>query len=138
MNSGKTVLHELCHILGVNHMQARYDRDQYIIVHFDKIRKGNQYNFKKDKGGYGKLSRVGLPYDYNSVMHYSSRSFGIEPRDITMTLKKKFSGKIGFTQRLSRTDVATLNRLYGCKDHYLGDDIAGGITYKEWYQTYFP
>lgn len=135
--SASTILHELCHTLGIIHTQSRYDRDKYIAVHFDKIQKGRESQFDKRKDMYGKLSLVGLPYDFNSVMHYPTNAFAKESKHQTMTLKKKFPGEVGFSKRLTRSDVATINRMYDCKDHYLGDDIAGAKTYKEWYETYF-
>ena len=35
-----TVMHELLHTLGFYHEQSRADRDHYIIVHYDNIKKG--------------------------------------------------------------------------------------------------
>lgn len=35
------MLHELGHVIGFNHEHQRYDRDNYILVHFDNINPGN-------------------------------------------------------------------------------------------------
>ncbi|MPC58929.1 Zinc metalloproteinase nas-6 [Portunus trituberculatus] len=135
--SGHVILHELCHTLGIAHTQSRYDRDKYITVHVDKIERGKEPQFTINQKMYGKLSLVGLPYDFNSVMHYPTNAFAKDPKENTMTLKKNFPGQVGFAKRLTRSDVATINRLYDCKNHYLGDDIPEAKIYKEWYETYF-
>lgn len=134
--SGTTILHELSHTLGIIHSQSRYDRDEYLVVHYDKIQQGKGSQFDKREGMYGKLSLMGLPYDFNSVMHYSTNAFAKDPKDNTMSLKKDFPGEAGFPKRLTRADVATINRLYECTNHYLGDDIPGAMPYKQWRETY--
>ena len=40
-----TVLHELMHALGFFHTSSRYDRDSYVIVRYENIRKGKWLRF---------------------------------------------------------------------------------------------
>ena len=135
--SGHVILHEVAHTLGIIHTQSRFDRDKYISVDVSKIQKGRESQFKIRDDKYGELSVVGVPYDFNSIMHYPTNAFAKDPEHETMILKKTFPGEVGFAKRFSRSDVATINRMYNCKDHYLGDDIQGALSYKEWYETYF-
>ena len=62
--------HEVGHALGLLHEHQRPDRDQYVKVHYDlihDIRHGQVFKH----GSYGSLT-YGLPYDYGSIMHYTS------------------------------------------------------------------
>ncbi|KOB67471.1 Metalloendopeptidase, partial [Operophtera brumata] len=64
-----TVLHELLHAIGFMHEQSRPERDDFVYVRYQNIKSGAENNFRKadskSADGYG------VPYDYNSVMHYS-------------------------------------------------------------------
>ncbi|KAB7494094.1 Astacin-like metalloendopeptidase [Armadillidium vulgare] len=68
---------------------------------------------------------LGLPYDYNSVLHYPLFAFSKGKDFPTLIPMKPHSGMIGQRVGLSKTDVARINRLYGCKAYYLGDDLQG-------------
>lgn len=39
------VLHELMHALGFFHTSSRYDRDSYVIVRYENIKKGKRVRF---------------------------------------------------------------------------------------------
>ncbi|KFM81504.1 Astacin-like metalloprotease toxin, partial [Stegodyphus mimosarum] len=83
-----TVIHELVHSIGFHHEQTRSDRDQYITIHWENIKKGHEHNFEKFKPMENTLL---LKYDYNSIMHYGSMSFSKDKsRGLkTMTAKQK-------------------------------------------------
>lgn len=56
------------------HQQSATDRDQYIIIYRDNIKKGHEKNF--DKYGADIVTSFGYGYDFDSVMHYSATAFG--------------------------------------------------------------
>lgn len=101
-----TVIHEVCHALGLLHEQSRYDRNEYIVVHYDNIAKSNRHNFDRDPD-----SRISSPFDFNSIMMYSSKSFAINSDLPTIT---KLDGSEYSTQRysLSSGDISAINRFY--------------------------
>jgi hypothetical protein len=54
-------------------MQNRYDRDDYIEVLSENIKKDSEHNFNKVDPLI--TSDFGSFYDYDSVMHYSKKPF---------------------------------------------------------------
>ena len=68
-----TIIHEFMHALGFLHEQNREDRDTYISVVYQNIKKGADINFHKAEAG--TTTGYGVGYDYGSVMHYSQFSF---------------------------------------------------------------
>lgn len=65
------ILHELMHAIGFEHEQSRYDRDQYVIIHWDNIPIDKRHNFERKEEF---TTRFGS-YDYSSIMHYNRYSF---------------------------------------------------------------
>ncbi|XP_067834101.1 meprin A subunit beta [Heptranchias perlo] len=107
-----TIEHEFLHALGFWHEQSRADRDDYITIMWDRIDNGREHNFNKydDK----ESTSLNIPYDYTSVMHYSSTAFnnGSEPTIVTKIAD--FSNVIGQRLDFSDYDLQKLNRLYNC------------------------
>ena len=65
----------------------------------------------------------GEPYDYNSIMHYSSRAFSKDPYDNkSMTIesinpdRSEITG-LGRKRNLSETDVIKIKKLYKCSPY---------------------
>ncbi|KAA0708778.1 Meprin A subunit beta [Triplophysa tibetana] len=107
-----SVEHEFLHALGFWHEQSRYDRDDYVVIMWDQIEKGQAPNFEKRSD---KVSTsLGVPYDYNSILHYSKTSFkkGKEPTIVTKI--PEFMDVIGQQIEFSDSDVLKVNRLYNC------------------------
>lgn len=69
----------------------------------------------------------GLPYDYNSVMHYRYAAFARKKGSATLVPKHKEATKtMGQRTRMSTVDFAKLNRLYNCSSkYYRGEDLLG-------------
>jgi hypothetical protein len=60
--------HELGHAIGFHHEHARWDRDAYVIIHYENIKEGRN-------GDYDWIAQTNwlvtsTPYDYYSIMHY--------------------------------------------------------------------
>lgn len=62
------IVHELGHVLGFHHEHQRWDRDDYITVHFDNIKPGRASDYYSIPQTNWIVSST--PYDYRSIMHY--------------------------------------------------------------------
>ncbi|XP_063870776.1 low choriolytic enzyme-like [Scylla paramamosain] len=130
------VLHELLHVAGLFHEHTRPDRDQYVRVVWTNIRKDKHKNFvvpswmRKSPD----LVNLGLPYDFGSLLHYGLKVFTIDQERPSMVLRRphEYTGLVGQRDAPSRADVARVNRLYECWNHYLGDDLPGAKAYLVW------
>ncbi|XP_070493994.1 hatching enzyme 1.2-like [Chironomus tepperi] len=107
-----TVIHELIHVLGYDHMHSHSDRDQYVQIIWNNINKKLYNNFEKVNPN--RFSNFGTPYDYYSVMHYSPKAFSnngqrtIEPTDT------RYRNIIGQRFGLSNGDAKRINNMYNC------------------------
>ena len=101
-----TIVHEICHALGVWHEQNRKDRDKYITINWDNIKEGKERNFKM----YSKNSAEYSSFDFNSIMMYSPKSFSVNGKP---TITKK-DGSLYAVNRsgLSTKDRQGLNKIY--------------------------
>merc|ERR1712180_320222 len=109
LDSFGSTLHEMYHTLGFYHEQSRFDRDDYVTIHWDHISAGHEHNFNKYSadvvGGFGE------DYDYGSVMHYSSHAFSA---DGEVTIETKHGESIGQRVDLSDVDLSKLMNMYKC------------------------
>ncbi len=101
-----SIVHELGHVLGLWHEQSRIDRDTYLDVCWENIQEEHLYNFDKHWIDGTLLG----PYDYESIMHYSSLAFSKNGKP---TLIPRITGvHIGQREHLSDGDVMAVNYLY--------------------------
>lgn len=126
------VAHELLHTLGLYHQQSSYDRDGYIQILWKNIQPSARSNFNK----YSKrvTTNFGLPYDYHSIMHYGEDAFTINGQATMKSIKVIIDTvgllfqvikidnyllqrgiKVGTRHRLTKYDVAKVNKMYNCK-----------------------
>uniref|UniRef100_A0A914DF99 Metalloendopeptidase n=1 Tax=Acrobeloides nanus TaxID=290746 RepID=A0A914DF99_9BILA len=107
------VIHELMHTIGLWHEHMRYDRDDYIKVHYENI--DPTYNNQFDKISHQESTTYGIKYDYKSVMHYARDAFSKKLGLTTMeTLDKSFINTIGHVQDASPNDYLKICAIYGC------------------------
>nr|XP_045607981.1 uncharacterized protein LOC123764355 [Procambarus clarkii]XP_045607983.1 uncharacterized protein LOC123764355 [Procambarus clarkii] len=107
-----TVYHELFHTLGFYHEHTRPDRDNYVEVLWDNIAKGQVDNFLKRS--YNSVDLTDMPYDLDSVMHYSPFAFG-KWSFLTPTIRSRRRGYYFMRAgEPSKVDYMKLNRLYRC------------------------
>ncbi|CAG7724860.1 unnamed protein product [Allacma fusca] len=104
-----TVVHETFHALGFYHEQTRNDRDNYVVIHADRIEPSRLGNFRKETSSL----TFGVPYDYGSIMHYPKVAFPKQPGMVTVETKSK-GANIGQRRAMSPLDIMKLNRMYGC------------------------
>ncbi|XP_015588432.1 tolloid-like protein 2 isoform X3 [Cephus cinctus] len=109
------VVHELGHVVGFWHEHTRPDRDRHVQIIRDNIMTGQEYNFNKLTEE--EVNSLGLPYDYDSIMHYAKNTFS-KGTYLDTILPMENHGKkrpeIGQRIRLSEGDIAQTNLLYKC------------------------
>ncbi|XP_051775799.1 uncharacterized protein LOC114665886 isoform X3 [Erpetoichthys calabaricus] len=106
--------HELMHALGFYHEQTRPDRDSYVKVLFDNIDAVFADNFQIREG-----NMQGIPYDYASIMHYSSKAF-TKNGEPTMVPFPNSNIAIGQRKAFSDNDILRINLFYNCDISQLG------------------
>jgi len=77
-----TIIHELVHALGFTHEQNRHDRDEFVRIHWDNIKEEYHENFRLRSEE--EAATYGIPYDYNSIMHYSDTAWAIDKEYYTI------------------------------------------------------
>ncbi|XP_055588097.1 tolloid-like protein 1 isoform X2 [Uranotaenia lowii] len=109
------VVHELGHVVGFWHEHTRPDRENHVVIEKNNIMVGQEYNFNKLTED--EVNSLGLPYDYDSIMHYARNTFSkgtyldtIFPIEIPGRKRPE----IGQRLRLSEGDIAQANLLYKC------------------------
>ncbi|CAF3376573.1 unnamed protein product [Rotaria sp. Silwood1] len=105
-----TVMHEFIHALGFWHEQSRPDRDNYVTIDFNNVQPGKEHNF--NKYSFEITDTLNLPYDYNSVMHYSKTAFSMNGLPTIIT--KDPNVWIGQRNSLSATDIEEIRKYYNC------------------------
>lgn len=100
------LIHEIGHVVGLSHEQARSDRNGYVRLFWENMAKPalSQFGVSTPSTDYG-------PYDYYSVMHYRSGDFS---KNGAVTIETRPAGiPIGQSLILSDGDIDAVNRLYG-------------------------
>lgn len=109
------VVHELGHVVGFWHEHTRPDRENHVVIERANIMIGQEYNFNKLTGE--DVNSLGLPYDYDSIMHYARNTFSkgtYLDTILPVEMKGKKRPEIGQRLRLSEGDIAQANLLYKC------------------------
>lgn len=111
------LLHELGHCLGLQHEHQRPDRNKYIEVSWDNVKFDALENFfVKFESDY-LVEYNKYQYDYNSIMHYSNKSFS-KNKEKVMVCKKNKNCNLG-SDSISQIDVWKVQYIYGKKKQRL-------------------
>ncbi|KAG5668447.1 hypothetical protein PVAND_016387 [Polypedilum vanderplanki] len=109
-----TLMHEIIHSLGYDHMQNHADRDQFVTIKWENINTAERHNFERVDAR--KYSNFGTPYDYNSVMHYNPKAFSKNGKETIVPKDPQYRDKIGQRRGLSTGDVQRINNMYSCNN----------------------
>ncbi|KAL7037362.1 hypothetical protein ACKWTF_009180 [Chironomus riparius] len=104
------IIHELLHALGFLHMHTANERDNYIQINWNNIKPDAWTNFKQFVSH---VSMFSTPYDYNSILHYSTKAFAVDrSKDTIIPLRS--APDMGQRKGMSQGDIIRLNRMYKC------------------------
>ena len=116
-----TIVHELMHAIGFEHMHSHRDRDMFLKIRWENIPADKWRQFEvASLLGYKTL----VPFDFESVMLYGPKTFGQQGR-ISMESKIKGKRVLEMSEKsgLSKGDVDGINRLYMCRRNGAGEPI---------------
>ncbi|XP_058982980.1 zinc metalloproteinase nas-8-like [Musca domestica] len=105
-----TAIHELMHVLGFFHEQNRQERDSFVKILYENIREGLQNNFRRRS----RTAAFNVPYDYASIMHYSSTAFSHNGQPTIVAKQPEYNNIMGQRYGLSSLDIVKINRMYNC------------------------
>lgn len=118
--------HELGHVLGLFHEHARWDRDQYITVHYENIKPGREADYDWVPKTNWLVSSTA--YDYYSIMHYRvcwagrcesqcKDGDGSSPCAVIDPIGTNFDAVIGQwgDNKISATDGQKMRLIYGAR-----------------------
>jgi hypothetical protein len=97
------VIHEMGHTVGLAHEQSRFDRDDYVTIHFENIAPDKASQFDKTN-----FQAIG-EYDITSIMQYDSTAFSNNGQP---SMTDKSGNTIPRGEVLSAKDVAGVLELY--------------------------
>ena len=90
------------------HEQSRSDRDQFIKINIDNVRKSAKHNFALCKD----CDLQGLQYDIGSVMHYHSTAFTKNGKPTIEALGANSGQQLGQRDGFSALDIEGINKIY--------------------------
>uniref|UniRef100_A0A0N4ZWL5 Metalloendopeptidase n=1 Tax=Parastrongyloides trichosuri TaxID=131310 RepID=A0A0N4ZWL5_PARTI len=130
-----TVQHEVFHALGMHHEHRRSDRDNNIIILEDNIEQDKYTKEAMIDTDPFYYSNFGIPYEYNSLLHYSKAVYS---KNGAFTIVAKnlvfYTYMMGQREKPSFNDLKLVNTFYcsdKCKD--IGVQCENG-GYKHWNQ----
>ena len=119
--------HELGHVLGFFHEHARWDRDQYVTIHYENIKPGRAEDYDWIPATNWIVDST--PYDYYSIMHYRvcwagrcesecKDGVGSSPCAVIDPVGTNYDRVIGQwgDNGISPTDALKARLVYGTKD----------------------
>jgi hypothetical protein len=96
------IKHLFMHAIGFSHEHNRPDRGQNIEILWDHIQEENKEFFKQRNS----TETFGMPFDYNSIMHYPYNAFANQSKGSTQTIKPLNEDETKYGERF-RSVLAT-------------------------------
>ena len=106
------IMHEFIHALGYDHMHSHAERDKFVNIKWENIKRDTVDNFETVDPY--KFSNFGTPYDLYSVMHYDSTAFTSNGKDTIVPKNMRYKKVMGQRKSLSRGDANRINSMYKC------------------------
>lgn len=104
------MIHELGHTVGFIHEHNRPDRDEHLIIQWEKLKIGPaNKNYKKKSELL--VNTFGLPYDFRSIMQYRALDGELLAKD------PRKQHLMGQRDGLSFLDKKLANLMYKCNSH---------------------
>jgi hypothetical protein len=101
------VIHELLHVLGMDHEQNRCDRNSYVQIQTANIDPNRLGNFAIACDGFTDI----FGYDEGSIMHYDDYDFSINGQPTILSLRG-LASRMGQRNGLSAIDISTVDWMY--------------------------
>lgn len=108
------IIHEIGHTVGFFHEQSRPDRDEFVRIKWNNVKRGYRINFVKFSPSL--IDSKDVAYDYGSIMHYPRHIFGRKSREPTVVPTHEYA-QIGQRIALSMKDIEQIRKLYGCNNN---------------------
>jgi hypothetical protein len=131
------VIHEMLHAAGFYHQQSAADRDDFVEIMWENIDSEHASNFRKYNSSV--VTDFSLEYDYESIMHYSSKAFSKNGKE-TIVSKNKNITKLGQREGFTEKDIQKLNRMYEGSCHRPNEADVESFDrndFESWFQSLF-
>lgn len=108
-----TIVHEFMHALGFHHMQNSFDRDNFIRINWDNVRRESVESFSTRP--MREISHFEVPYDVGSIMHYSQTAFSANGQDTMTPIVNPYGRIMGQRMNATPEDLLRIKRMYECE-----------------------
>ncbi|KAG5681411.1 hypothetical protein PVAND_010849 [Polypedilum vanderplanki] len=129
------IIHEILHAAGFYHQHSATDRDEYVEILWENIDNKHASNFNKYNESV--VTDYGVGYDYDSILHYSSKAFSKNGNE-TIIAKRNVS-RLGQREGFTEKDILKLNHMYkdSCHDLEPEDENVQEFNIIEWFKSLF-
>ncbi|OWA54533.1 putative Zinc metalloproteinase nas-14 [Hypsibius exemplaris] len=112
------IQHELMHVVGFFHEQSRSDRNDFVDINKKNL---DPEDFQRNFLDWSpvEVTAFGFPYDFGSIMHYSTVAFSKDDNSWTIRPKKEwaqYETVMGQRNGLSQIDIGKINAMYKCPE----------------------